>query len=181
MNLSAVLVMGAILLVLLSALLLLPVFCVKQFRRNRIAVAVGSGVVWLLLLGGFLRVAHGVLPGKNVILARTTAPGGVEMCVTHRSNYSAEPYTVSFYYKRPHQPWGWFYYEHEDTRWLRGSIEVNDEGTMAFIKRGRAVVATFDLTTDSFTIKRWNRTLRGTQEWMPDGWTPEHAIGEDAS
>lgn len=119
------------------------------------------------------------MPGKDVIIARATTPDGVDLCVTHKSNYSIEPYTVSFYFKRPNQPWGWFYYEHEDTRWFRGSIELNDEGTMAFIKRGRSVVATFDLTTDSFTIKRTNGTTQRAPKWMPEAWTPEQAIKND--
>ena len=120
--------------------------------------------------------AYGFLPGKNVIIARAQTSDGVDLCVLHTSNYSAEPYTIGFYYKKPNHPWGWFYYEHEDTRWFRGNIELNEDESTAYIKRGSTIVATFDLTTDSFTIKRWNRTLAGAQEWLPLEWTPEQEI-----
>ena len=133
-------------------------------------------LIWLLLLGGVFALIYAFLPGKNVIIARTVAPDGTDMCVVHKSNYSMEPYTIGFYFKHPGQPWGWFYYEHEDTRWFRGSIELNAEGTTALIKRGWKTVATFDLTTDSFTIKRWNRTIQGAENWMPADWTPEQEL-----
>jgi hypothetical protein len=165
-----------VLLLLLFGLVYLPVIALRQFRKKRLVASVLVGVIWLFLVGSVFFAAYSMAPGKNIIIARATTLDGVEMCVTHKSNYSVEPYTVSFYYKRPGQPWGGFYYEHEDTRWFRGSIEVNDDGTMAIIKRGRSVVATFDLATDSFTIKRWNRTTKGAQKWMPEGWTPEQAI-----
>ncbi|MCC7300648.1 MAG: hypothetical protein IT583_06180 [Verrucomicrobia bacterium] len=133
-------------------------------------------LVEVLLLCGIGIFIYGFLPGKDVIIARAIAPDGTDLCVTHKSNHTGEPYTVNFYFKRPGNPWGWFYYEHEDTRWFRGSIKLNAQGTTAFIKRGWRTVAIFDLTTDSFTIKRWNRTIQGAQNWMPTDWTPEQEI-----
>jgi hypothetical protein len=52
----------------------------------------------------------------------------------------------------------------------------DDTGTVALIKRGWLTAATFDLKTDSFTIKRWNRTSYGAADWMPADWTPEQEI-----
>lgn len=135
-----------------------------------------SILIGLLLVSGICTLVYGFLPGKNVIIARATAPDGTALCVTHKSNYSMEPYTVGFCFKRPDLPWGRFYFEHEDTRWFRGSIEFDDKGTTALIKRGWRTVATFDLVTDSFTIRRWNRTIQGAQNWMPTDWTPEQEI-----
>ena len=133
-------------------------------------------LVAVLLLCGIGIFIYGSLPGKDVIIARAVAPDGTDLCVIHKSNHTGEPYTVSFYFKRPGNPWGWFYYEHEDTRWLTGSIVFDDTGTVALIKRGWRTVATFDLKTDSFTIKRWNRTSYGTQNWMQTDWTPEQEL-----
>ena len=130
----------------------------------------------LLILFGVCTLVYGFLPGKDVIIARAIAPDGTDLCVVHKSNHTAEPYTIGFYFKRPGHTWGWFYYEHEDTRWFRGSIKLDDKGTTAFIKRGWRTVATFDLATEAFTIKRWHRTIYGAQDWMPADWTPEQEI-----
>lgn len=133
-------------------------------------------LIGILLLCGICVLTYGFLPGKDVVIAQAIAPDGTALCVVHKSNYSLEPYTVGFYFKRPGKSWGQFYYNHEDTRWLSGSIKFNDTGTMVWIKRGWRTVATFDLATDSFTIKRWNRTIQGAQNWMPTDWTPEQEI-----
>lgn len=95
------------------------------------------------------------------------------MCVIQHYNWTlGEPYTVSFYYRKPGKPWGWFYYEHEDTRWLSGEIKVNKDGNLAHILCAGREVARFQVPDESFTILRWNRSLSPAQEWMPPEWEP---------
>ena len=67
------------------------------------------------------------LPLPPSIIARTRAPDGTELCLTQKYD---DFYQVSFYYRRTGQPWGWFYYDHEDTRWWRGSIALCADGRL---------------------------------------------------
>ena len=134
----------------------------------------------LLFLGLCLFFVRGCMPGGDGIIARIKAPDGTEMCViqTYNGNF-AEPYTVGFYYHKPGKPWGWFYYEHEDTRWFSGKITLSENGKLAHVQSDNEEVAQFEIPTESFTIARWKRTLSPAQEWMPEGWKPEDALKPD--
>lgn len=173
---TAVVFLVLVPLLILSLLVCLPIYSIRRLKSKRFVGFAVSGLVWLTLICIVARASYAIMPGKNVIIARVTTPDGVELCVTHKSNYSLEPYTVSFYFKRPNQPWGYFYYDHQDTRWHSGSIGLNDDGSKAFINRGKVIVATFDLNTESFKIKRWDRVIQGAQKWMPEDWNPEDEI-----
>lgn len=87
-----------------------------------------------------------------------------------------EPYRVGFYYRRPGEPWGWFYYEHEDLRWWFGSIKLTTDRKRAEIRRFVSPVAHFDPEKEAFTIVRVNRTIVQAQRWMPQGWQPEDEL-----
>ena len=142
----------------------LSLHCLRRKRRIGVlglAVTVFGGC-WLVL---------SFAPGGNRVIARTLAPDGTEMCLIQR--WEGEPYRVSFYYRRPGQQWGWFYYEHEDTRWWLGSIRLSADGKRAEIRRFISPVAYFDIPTESFTLVRWSRTLSPAQQWMAPGWKPE--------
>jgi hypothetical protein len=116
-------------------------------------------------------------PGGDRIIARPTAPDGTEMCILQSFTGDwTEPYRVSFCYRRPGQPWGWFYYEHEDTRWWFGSIKLTTDGKRAEIRRFVSPVAYFDPAKEAFTIVRWNRTIVQAQRWMPAGWDPKDEL-----
>ena len=142
---------------------------IRKSRLNLRVIAICASILIPIIV--LYRLLYPFLPGGDGILARITTPEGIELCVIQKSNYSFEPYTVSFYFKRPGQLWGWFYYEHQDTRWDSGSIELNSEGTVAIIKRGASTVAMFDLVTERFSGKY--NTIQGAQLWLPVGWTPE--------
>jgi hypothetical protein len=111
--------------------------------------------------------------GGRGIVALAVAPDGTEMCVIETPG--GETHQTGFYYRRPGQPWGWFYYEHEDSHWWAGRIRVSDDGKRAVVYRSFLPVAYFDLPTERFTIVRWNRALAPAQRWMPKDWRPEHA------
>ena len=113
------------------------------------------------------------------IVARATAPDGTEMYVIETPG--GETRQTGFYYRRPGQRWGWFYYEHEDSRWWLGRIRVSSGGTRAVLYRLFLPVAYFDISTERFTIVRWNRTLGPAQRWMPEGWSPEKAVDSVSS
>ena len=70
----------------------------------------GAGALWLVILQ----------PGKGGVLAHSTAPDGTEFVVTQSWNgwdNGGEPYTVSFYSRKPGGPWLWQYLDHEARRW----------------------------------------------------------------
>jgi hypothetical protein len=143
---------------------------IRSFGRSKCVALVGLAVsafaaCWLVFLFS---------PGGNRIIARATAPDGTEMCLVQV--YEGEPYNVSFYYRPPGGRWGWFYYDHEDTRWWRGRIRLSADGKKAVITRFWRPVAEFEIPSERFTIVRWDRTLRRAQQWMPPGWAPEQAL-----
>jgi len=169
-------ILGIIVLVIISTPIIFALLSFIQFRKRRKLIAAELAFLSFITLVGIFYLIFLFIPGGDAILARVTTPDGVELCLTQKSNYSLEPYTINFYYKRPGGKWGGFYYDHEDTRWIKGTIELNEQGTFVSIKRGSKEVATFDLETDSFTIKRWKRTTKGAQTWKPEDWTPEEHI-----
>ena len=48
------------------------------------------------------------------VVGRAVAPDGTEMCIVQECNWSAEPFTTSFVYRRPGGQWGRFYFDHKD-------------------------------------------------------------------
>ena len=173
--------LGMILVIILYAVAvaisLLPFLAVKAFRKKRRGDAVMMCIIWLVLVAPFVCIAYWNVPGKNVIIARAVSPDGVELCVTHISNYQiVEPYTIGYYIKRPGKRWGWITGSHEDGRWFSGSITFDDEGTFAHIKRDGLLKATFDLRTDTWQSVGVSGCIVGVQGWMPVGWTPETPV-----
>lgn len=68
-----------------------------------------------------------VQPGRGGILARATAGDGTELLVTQSWNgwgNGGEPYTVSFYSRKPGGPWLWQYLDHEARRWPDCRLEI---------------------------------------------------------
>lgn len=138
--------------------------------RRRLPPLVGL-VVGIL---GLLLVLHALLPGGEGVVDRRLTANGTEMVATQ--SYDGEPYRVHFYFRRPGGKWGWFYYEHEDTRWIRGlsHIRLSADQQQATLCRLFLPVATFDLQKETFTIRRWNRTMP-VQSTRPEDWSPEAA------
>jgi hypothetical protein len=143
-----------LLLLVCAAVISIGLLSLRYLRRKQPIGFVALGVT---LLGGCWLVLS-FAPGGSRIIARTTAPDGTDMCLIQ--SWDGEPYRVSFCYRRPGQQWGWFYYEHEDTRWWLGSISLSADGKRAEIRRFVSPVAYFDIPNESFTIVRWSRTLR---------------------
>lgn len=151
---------------------LLAVSFVIIGRRWRTALlglgAAGMGALWIVM---------SFSPGGDRIIARATTPDGTEMCMLQRfSGEWTEPYRASFYYRRPGEQWGLFYYEHEDLRWWFGSIKVEADGKRAEIRRFVSPVAHFEVQREAFTIVRFNRTIVQAQRWLPAGWEPENEL-----
>ena len=109
-----------------------------------IGAAIASLVALLAL--GFIII---VQPGPSGVVASLRLPDGSEYLVTQRCNWSAEPYTVSFYMKPAGGRWGWCYLDHEASRWFdvaltfdpaSDTIAVTERGSLqATLNRSRSV------------------------------------------
>ncbi len=143
-------------------------------RRDRSCI-LGFGAVTFAMLWELMFFTAG---GRGMV-ARATSADGTEMCVIETPG--GETHQTGFYYRRPGQRWGWFYYEHEDSRWWLGRIHVSPGSTRAVLYRLFLPVAYFDIPTERFTIVRWGRTLGPAQRWMPEGWSPERALDSVSS
>jgi|GEM_PF-2070693 len=145
---------------------------VRSLLRRERGGWFGLGVValssvWLVLSCG---------PGGSGVISEAVALDGTQMCLVQ--GYSGkwlEPYRISFYCRRPGQNWDWYYYDHKDTRWWSGSINIEKNGTRAMIHRLLRPVAYFDLPTERLTLVRWGQNIVGAQHRMEPGWKPaEH-------
>jgi hypothetical protein len=153
----------------------------REFKngRTKMGVIYSAPVAFLLIvfIVGVGTILFLVLPGGDKIIARATSEEGVEMCIAQK--YRSDPYNVTFFRKRPGEEWGSFYYDHEDLRWLRGRIEINEDSSEALIYKGRRIVAKYDITNDSFKrIKKGRFIDSHFLEVKPKGWTPEEYVKE---
>jgi hypothetical protein len=161
-----VLLVGAVLCVVALVIVSLGIIS----RRWRTALvcftAATAGASWVIM---------SFAPGGDRIIARARAADGTDVCIVQRFT-TGDFYRVGFYYRRRGSDWGWFYYEHEDTRWWFGSLRLTGDGKRVEVRRFVSPVAYFDLQTEAFTLVRANRTLIGAQHWMPPGWQPEKEV-----
>lgn len=132
-------------------------------HRNAILAVV---VIVLFLSAGIFAVIH---LNRPRVIARAVSPGGVEMCIIQRCNWGPELFTTGFYYRKPGTTWGWFYYDHQDSYWGRGTVSLDVTNTTAVFFRDSAPAVTFDWTAERYTLHRINRTLTGAQNWAPAG------------
>jgi len=115
-----------------------------------VAIAIGAGVIHL--------------SGPRVVI-HAVSPGGVEMWIIQRFNWSPDLFTTAFWYHKPGKPWGWFYYDHEDWFWTTSKASVEMEETTAVFYRDGKPAVTFDWAAERYTLHRFNRTLTGAQSW----------------
>jgi hypothetical protein len=129
-----------------------------------------SSITLALLVVGFGSCVYHI-NGPRVI-GRAVAPDGTEMCIVQKCNWSAEPFTTSFLYRTPKGQWGWFYFDHQDWYWSSSRAVLDTNAHKAVFYRGHSPAVTFDWTTETYTLHRWNRTMTGAQQQMPAGWSP---------
>ena len=125
--------------------------------RRKLFLAIVCCIV-ILPLGLFLYLHLPFPPkGKPVLIAESSAPDGIEMCLTQTHNGLLEgflePYYISFFYrKNDTERWKWCYMDHEDTYWWSGSILVDPKASKARIVRGTKEVAVFDWEANTLTF-----------------------------
>lgn len=110
------------------------------------------------------------------VVARAVAPDGTEMCVLQQFNWSAEPFTTRFAYRKPGGSWGMFYYDHQDDFWGSSPVTIDtNAGTAVFMRSGKRAV-TFAWATETYTLHRRNSTVTNAQWQMAPGWVPGASI-----
>lgn len=105
------------------------------------------------------------------VIGRALAPDGTEMCLVQRCNWSGEPFTTSFYSRKPGAPWNWFYYDHQDVYWDSSPVVLDTNTQVATFYRGKSTAVTFNWSTE--TYQRGSNTMTGTPSQMPVGWNPQ--------
>jgi hypothetical protein len=154
---------------LLGAFLCSLTLISKGAKGNRATLAsvVLVGFLATALAPGWVFVRkHG--PGGNGVLARLLTTDGAECRVVQIWNDWAEPYTVSFFFRPPSGDWGWCYIDHEDHRWTRCELELDDQRHKVRIFESGRLRAELDLRAATFSLfdegGECRRTLPAPQE-----------------
>jgi hypothetical protein len=145
-------------------------------RRTKIVIAVG--VVLAVGLTVWIRsFVHHISSPR--IVARAVTSDGAELCIVQQCNWSPEPFTTSFIYRKPGSEWRRFYYDHQDTYWGTGRISLDTNAHVAVVYRGGSPAVTFYWDSEIYTMHRWNRTLTNAQWKMSATWTPQMSVYSD--
>lgn len=157
-------------------------WCMAAFLLAGMAFILGT-IFWLASLQmpplaglapgclGLALMLYGILPGGEGVVERVVATDGTELIIEQRSG--GEPYAVDFCFRKAGGDWKSFYYEHEDTRWIRGlsHIRLSADQKQVTVYRTFWPVATFDMEREAFTIHRWNHTATEpsakSKDWKP--------------
>lgn len=112
------------------------------------------------------------------IIARVVTPDGYDLCLLQRPNWGwgsgGDPFfTTTFAFLKPGTNWQTFYYNHEDSYWGGGRVELDTNAHIARFYRGRALSVTFAWRSETYTLHR-NRPSPSSPWQMPPGWRPEN-------
>jgi hypothetical protein len=127
---------------------------------------VGVVMGFLLSIGLFIRHINGPR-----VVGRAVAPDGTEMCIVQRCNWCGEPFTTSFYIRKPGRGWGWFYFDHEDWYWGKSRVYLDTNNTIATFYRGKSAAIRFDWSTETYW-RGQNAWATGAQSYMVPGQNP---------
>ncbi|MGE3312015.1 MAG: hypothetical protein AB7O66_18785 [Limisphaerales bacterium] len=112
------------------------------------------------------------------IVGRAVSPTGVEMAVIQKYNWSGEPFTTSFVYRRPGTNWAWCYFDHQDNHWGYSQVVLDtNRGVATFLRDGRPALS---FEWEAGIYRRGPAVGIGGGEpdapnFMPADWTPEGA------
>jgi hypothetical protein len=134
-------------------------------------------IVSLVVLAYLVLMAFAVRHVRSQrILARAVAPNGIEFVVLQRWNPHVEwfePFRTSCYYRRPGGPWGWFYYDHEDSYWGHAKAVIDPGEKKIKIYRGKDVTVAFNWENEEYAVFKNGKDAGktgGAEKWMPLSW-----------
>jgi hypothetical protein len=134
-------------------------------------------VLLLICATGFLVTLAVVLYIRTPrIIGRAVAPNGIEFIVFQRYDPHVEPFEpfrTTCYYRRPGGPWGWFYFDHEDSYWRRAEMVIDTHAKQIKVFRRHSLVVTFGWENEEYNGfkngKFIGRSL-GAEGWKPPEW-----------
>jgi len=141
----------------------------QRMNQRPLGLLLTIGVAIALIASISMCARH--VSGPRTI-ASAVAPDGTEMRLVQRCNWSGEPFTTSFFIRKPGTPWGWFYYDHQDDYWNSARVQLDTNAGRAVFLRGNVRAVTFEWTNEVYTLHRWNRTMTGAQSRLPVGRSP---------
>ena len=155
----------------LAVPVVLPIGCVVAHRHGRRLLAATLGIFCVLAFLVYARFGYENLPLGDKRVAEFRSENGVELIVHQVCNYSIEPYTTRFYYRAsPSNRWHAFYMDHQDSRWVSGRIDFDEQRQEAIVRQGREAVASFNVRTREFT--RGTRTTTNSLVVLAQGEEP---------
>ena len=126
---------------------------------RKLQIAGGIIIALAILLGATF--FHYFGPGGSGIIGNLTLEDGTEIKIIQSYNNSfGEPYTIDFYIKRPGEPWGSCYIEHEDTRWSGARLVLDPEKHSIKIYRGSTLRAEYFTERKTFALYADGQTER---------------------
>lgn len=134
-------------------------------------------ILTVALVAGVL--AAGLFISRRVyphIVGSARAPDGTEFCLVQEFNWSGEPFTTSFVYRKPGACWRRFYYGHQDLYWDQARAIVDSNQHVVVFYRGSSPAVTFHWDTEVYTHHRRNDTLTNCQWELPADWTPRKSV-----
>jgi hypothetical protein len=138
----------------------------RKLMKTRYYVILSLGLAGLAAIA--LWAAQALSPR---IVARVVTPDGVEACVLQKFNWSGEPFTTGFVFRKPGGPWKWFYYDHQDWYWGTARVVLDASSNMLVVYRGKDRAITFDWDKELYTLHRRNEQ-RENPSSQPTGWSP---------
>jgi hypothetical protein len=92
------------------------------------------------------------------VVGSVVAPDGTEMRIIQKFNWSAEPFTTHFVFRKPGGTWRGFYYDHQDGYWRTSRATLDNNKSVAVFYRGSEPAVTFNWATETYTLHRLNKT-----------------------
>ena len=121
-------------------------FAFGKVKTTAAILIAGATLLGAVILYYFGRGGTGIIGGL-------TLNDGTEIKIIQRYNDTfGEPYTVDFYMKRPGEPWGWCYIEHEDTRWSSARLIPDTSKQSIQIYRGSTLRGEYFIKRKTFAL-----------------------------
>lgn len=137
--------------------------------KTTFIILAGSAIIIAMLSIMFLRVSH------PRMIVHAVTPDGTELGMVQECNWSTEPYTTSFIYRKPGASWRRFYYDHQDNYWGSARMTLNTNADIAVVYRDNAPTVTFHWDSEIYLLHRQSRTYTNG-EMMPANWNPGMSV-----
>jgi hypothetical protein len=146
---------------------------VGMIRHQKWAL-IGGGMLALLICSCilfFLYVSWPLGPVDRLrVLSQVRLNDGCELKLTQARNpwYWGEPYEVSLWFRRPNEPWQWFYIDHESFHLWTGRIDFDPTAGQANVYCGSTHVGQFDAKTARFRFlgNKWTEGIPSPPDWQ---------------